>query len=97
MCDNISDYQWNKSFDATKEAEEVLRVAKLRKRKRFKRSVLDQYRAELVALYSQGLSISQLALWLLAKKRLTVSRSTIYRRLQSWPEVEIRHKGGRNG
>lgn len=93
MGDNGNEYQWDRQFDVHAEVEEVSRLSKLRKKKRYKRSVLDRYRGELAALYNSGLSFAQLALWLHHRKKIRASRSAIHRRMRDWPEVKIR--GGR--
>jgi len=90
MGDMEKDYQWDRSFDVDSEVEEVVRLARLRRKKKQRRSVLDRYRGELVALYDAGLSFAQLALWLQCRKRIKVSRTAIHRRMREWPEVTIR-------
>jgi hypothetical protein len=54
------------------------------RRRRFRRSRLDRYRAELSELAARGASWRDLAVWLRKFKRVKVHPSTIGRRLQWW-------------
>jgi hypothetical protein len=64
----------------------LARKQQLMRRRIYRRSQLDRYRAELVILRQAGATLGQLQLWLKAK-RLTVARSTILRYLDRLPEV----------
>lgn len=95
MRDNVSGYQWDKSFDVAAEVGEMSRLSKLRQRHHYRMSAIDKYRGELAALYAAGLSFAKLALWLMHRKKIAVSRSALHRRMKHWPEVTIR--GRRRG
>jgi len=58
----------------------------LGRRRRFARSKLDRYRAEIEALAAQGASWRDITAWLRRFKRTKVSASTVGRRLQLWRE-----------
>ena len=92
MRDKHGGFEWDMAFDVSAEAGEVSRLSRLRRKHRFRRSVVDRCRGELGALYAAGLSLGQLALWLWRRKRLRVSRATLHRRMQTWPEVVIRRR-----
>lgn len=90
MGDKRRSKEWDRSFDAHTEADEIKRLSHLRKRHRYCRSTLDSFRGELAALYNEGLSFAQLALWLQSKKKIRISRSSVHRKMSQWPEVQIR-------
>ena len=54
------------------------------RRRRYSRSRLDRYRAEIEALAEQGASWQEIALWLRTYKRTKVDRTTVGRRLKVW-------------
>jgi hypothetical protein len=54
------------------------------RRRRFRRSRLDRYRAELAELAARGASWRDLAVWLRKFKRVKVHPTTVGRRLLSW-------------
>ena len=56
------------------------------RRRRFTRSRLDRYRAELEALAGEGASVRDLTAWLRQYKRVKVHPSTVARRLARWRE-----------
>lgn len=56
------------------------------RRKRYYRSRLDRYRAELVALRRAGATLAEIAAWL-RRRRIKVACSTISRYLARLPEV----------
>lgn len=93
MGDKRKGNEWDRSFDAQAEADEIRRLSHLRKKNRYRRSTLDSFRGELAALYNEGLSFAQLALWLLTKKKIRISRSSVHRKMSQWPEVQIRERG----
>ena len=74
-------------FNAAAEAAEIRAISKLRKKRQYpnRKSILDKYRKELLALYlEQELSCTQLKIWLKEKKRLDVSLSTITRWIKKY-------------
>jgi len=77
----------NHDFDPHKELAEVKSLRTVQRRKRFRKSKLDRYRAELVAMYRTGASSQDLATWLRMKHRMKVHRSSIARYLRTLPEV----------
>ena len=60
---------------------------KIAQRKPYRRSQLERYRAELVALRRVGGSYPDLATWLRTTHRLTVAHTTVMRYLQQLPEL----------
>jgi len=58
----------------------------LARRRLYRRSRLERYRAELVALRLVGATYRDLQVWLRRERRCRVALSTIYRYLQSLPE-----------
>jgi hypothetical protein len=54
------------------------------RRRRFRRSRLDRYRAELSELAARGASWRDLSVWLRKYHRVKVHPTTVGRRLQSW-------------
>lgn len=90
MGDKHKENQWDKSFDLRSEIEAVGHISILRRKKKYRRSILDRFRGELTALYSSGLSLAQLALWLQHRKKIKISRSAIHRKLREWPEIVLR-------
>lgn len=56
------------------------------RRKRYYRSRLDRYRAEIVCLRQAGATLADIALWL-RRRRCRVATSTISRYLAKLPEV----------
>jgi hypothetical protein len=73
-------------FDASGELSELRRLQAVKRRRRYARSKLDRWRAEIVALRRAGATLSELRVWL-KRKRLDASRSTIQRFLKKLPEV----------
>lgn len=82
-------------FDAKEALFDLRRRQALKRRRRYRRSKLDRYRAELVKLRRAGASLAQLQLWL-QNRRLKVSRSTIHRYLRRLPEL-TNSDGGADG
>lgn len=94
MRDKGNGYQWDRSFDVAAELAEMSRLSKLRQRHHYRLTAIDKYRGELTALYAAGLSFAKLALWLMRRKKVAVSRSALHRRMRCWPEVTIRGRHG---
>lgn len=59
---------------------------RMARRKRYYRSRLDQYRAEIVGLRRAGATLAEIAVWL-RRRRIKVVQSTISRYLSKLPEV----------
>ncbi len=59
---------------------------RMARRKRYYRSRLDRYRAEVVGLRRAGATLAEIALWL-RQRRCKVACSTISRYLAKLPEV----------
>lgn len=66
---------------------EIKRQRQAMRRKRYSRSRLMIFRAELVALRREGASLADLQLWLRGQ-RVKVARSTIGRYLNQLPELQ---------
>lgn len=69
-------------FDATAEVERLKDRKKLTRKRVYRRSRLEKYRGELMALRGAGASATELKLWL-AEKRINVHLSTVTRWLDS--------------
>lgn len=82
-------------FDADSVLIDLRRRQALTRRRKYRRSRLDRYRAELVKLRNAGASLALMKLWL-QDRRLAVSRSTISRYLGRLPELRL-SVGGANG
>ncbi len=77
----------NETFDAKAEVEWVrIRRAEARRRL-YRKSRLDKYRAELVAMKQAGASCADLVEWLRVNHRLKIHRSSIDRYLKKLPEL----------
>ena len=59
---------------------------KIRRKRRYRRSKLEAYRAELVALNRAGASLNDILHWLREVQRCRVSRTTLWRYLRQLPE-----------
>ncbi len=77
------------TFDAQEELHRIKSLRTTMRKKRFNRSVLERYRAELVELHRAGASLCDLQVWLRRNKRLKVARSTIGRYLHKLPELKM--------
>lgn len=77
----------SESFDPKAELEAVRARRAMQRRKQYRQSKLDRYRAELVALRQTGASSQDLATWLRMKHRLKIHRSSIDRYLAQLPEL----------
>ena len=69
------------TFDAAAEAERLRVQTRARRRPRYRRSRLDRYRAELLALRDEGCTAAELQRWLLAR-RIRVQHATVARWLR---------------
>ena len=73
------------AFDAAAEADRLRAQTKARRRPRYRRSRLDRYKGELLALRGEGCTTAELQRWLLAH-RIRVQHATVARWLR-------RHEG----
>ena len=78
----------NETFDALKAEVQWVRARRAEARRRlYRKSRLDKYRAELVAMKQAGASCADLVEWLRVNHRLKVHRSSIDRYLKKLPEL----------
>ncbi len=82
----------DEEIDPTTELEQIRKVITAGKRKPYRKSKLDKFRAELVSLREHGASLAELQAWLRIKKRVKTERSTISRYL-----VQLSALGGNDG
>jgi DNA-binding transcriptional MerR regulator len=68
------------------ELEGIRQQRRMNRRRRYYRSRLDRYRAEIVGLRQAGATLADIALWL-RRRRCRVATSTISRFLARLPEV----------
>lgn len=73
------------AFDAAAEADRLRTQTSARRRSRYRRSRLDRYKGELLALRGEGCTTAELQRWLLAH-RIRVHHATVARWLR-------RHEG----
>ncbi len=74
-------------FNAQVEIEKIRDRKRLGKRKRYHKSRLQPYRAELVQMRKAGASYPELALWLRIEKRIKIAHTTTMRFLKKLPEM----------
>lgn len=74
-------------LDPAAELEAIRRRREIARRRPYRRSQLERYRAELVALRHAGGSYPDLASWLRTTHRLSVAHTTVMRYLQGLPEL----------
>lgn len=75
------------TFDAQAVIENIRTRRKEARRKLYRKSRLDKYRAELVALKQVGASCADLVEWLKVAHRCKINRSSVDRYLQNLPEL----------
>lgn len=75
------------TFDAQAEVKRIRSLRAETRRKLFRKSRLDRYRAELVAMKQAGASCADLAVWLRMTHRCKINRSSIDRYLKKLPEL----------
>ena len=75
------------TFDAGAELQRIRSLRAEARRKRFHKSRLEKYRAELVAMHKIGASCGDLAEWLRVTHRCRIHRSSISRFLKKLPEI----------
>lgn len=77
----------DETFDPVAEVERIRARRAEARRKLYRKSRLDKYRAELVAMKQAGASCADLAEWLRVSHRCKVNRSSIDRYLKKLPEL----------
>jgi hypothetical protein len=76
------------TFDASAEIMQIQARRTEARRRIYKKSRLDKYRSELVALRKAGGSLADIALWLRVKCRFKIHRSSIGRYIKMLPELQ---------
>ena len=77
----------DETFDPAAEVESIRARRAEARRKLYRKSRLDKYRAELVAMKQAGASCADLVEWLRVNHRCKVNRSSIDRYLKKLPEL----------
>ena len=77
----------HETFNAQAEVERIRIRRTEARRKLYRKSRLDKYRAELVAMKQAGASCADLVEWLRVNHRCKVNRSSIDRYLKKLPEL----------
>jgi len=75
------------TFDAQVEVERIRARRAEARRRLYRRSRLDRYRVELVAMKRAGASCADLVEWLRVKHRCRINRSSVDRYLKKLPEL----------
>ena len=83
----------DETFDPVAEVEIIRARRAEARRKLYRKSRLDKYRAELVAMKQAGASCADLVEWLRVNHRCKVNRSSIDRYLKKLPELKISETG----
>lgn len=78
----------NETFDAQAEVERIRSRRAEARRKLFRKSRLDRYQSELLAMRRAGASCADLAEWLRVSHRCKINRSSIDRYLKKLQEKE---------
>lgn len=76
------------TFDARAEVKRIRALRTEARRRLFRKSRLEKYRAELVAMRKAGASCADLAEWLRVTHRCRIHRSSIDRYLKKLPELK---------
>ena len=77
----------NETFNAQAEVRQIRARRAEARRRLYRKSRLDRYRAELVAMKQVGASCADLVEWLRIKHRCRINRSTVDRYLRKLPEL----------
>lgn len=77
----------SETFDPLAELQAVKARRAMQRRTTYRKSKLERYRAELVAMRQAGASSQDLAVWLRMKHRLKIHRSSVDRFLAQLPEL----------
>ena len=83
----------DETFDPVAEVENIRARRAEARRKLYRKSRLDKYRAELVAMKQAGASCADLVEWLRVNHRCKVNRSSIDRYLKKLPELKRTETG----
>ncbi len=75
------------TFNPVAELQRIRDLREAARRKLFRKSRLDKYRAELVAMRLAGASAADLAEWLRVTHRVKINRSSVDRFLKTLPEL----------
>jgi hypothetical protein len=75
------------TFDAQSEVGRIRSLRADARRRLYRKSRLDRYRAELVAMKRAGASCADLAVWLRITHRCKINRNSIDRYLKKLPEL----------
>jgi len=81
-------------FDPRKVLNDVRATRAMKRRKKYRKSKLDRFRAEIVAIRKAGASLQDLAIWLRMRHRLKIHPTSIGRYLAGLPEMLPTGKGG---
>lgn len=81
-------HQGDETFNASDEIKRIRARRAEARRKLYRKSRLDKYRAELVAMRQAGASCADLVEWLRVRHRCKVNRSSVARYLQQLPELK---------
>lgn len=75
-------------FDPNKELTAIREHRAMQRRKIYRKSKLEKFRAELVALHRSGASAQDLSIWLKLRHRMKINRSSVARFLSGLPELK---------
>jgi len=85
----------NETFDALAEVERSRARRTEARRKLYRKSNLDRYRAELMAMKRAGASCADLVEWLRVSHRCKIHRSSIHRYLKKFAEPKEKAAEGK--
>jgi hypothetical protein len=85
----------NETFDALAEVERIRARRTEARRKLYRKSNLDRYRAELMAMKRAGASCADLVEWLRVSHRCKIHRSSIHRYLKKVAEPKEKAAEGK--
>lgn len=83
----------HETFNPSEELSAVKELRAMQRRKQYRKSKLERYRAELVAMRRAGASCADLATWLKVKHRMKIHRSCVDRYLATLPELQVAKPG----
>ena len=78
----------NTPFDPIGTLQEVKKHRAMQRRQQYRKSKLDKFRAELVALKKAGASGQDIVTWLRMAHRVKIHRSSVDRYLSALPEMD---------
>jgi len=73
-------------MDLRAELQEIRRTRKRARRRPYRASRLDRYRAEIEELRRKGASLEDIRLWLRRYRRTRITRAAIHYRLHHWAQ-----------